>query len=95
MTHHPIEKYRTGRNYVRTGDLVKCSPTTRERSFVGRVVRIDADDETGAIVAVNVSTVCTCSGKRHPDVGKSRAFTPDRIARTLTRPIEELEEVGS
>jgi hypothetical protein len=92
-TTHPDKFRKPGqRNYIRVGDLVKCSPPTKGRPFLGRVTRLDAFVNGGlddVVMSVNVSIVCTCGGKKHPDAGKARAFAPENITRTLVIPLAE------
>jgi hypothetical protein len=79
MTDKTLPRYRTGRNWVVLGDLVKCTPRVGT-SFLGEVTRIDADDE-GNPTSVHVTTRMKMNGERHRHAGVSRAFTTDRLAR--------------
>lgn len=95
MTTHPQRFRKTGqRNYINVGHLVKCSPPGKGRSFLARVVRLDADAE-GLVTAVNVSVVSRLNGDRHPDAGKARAFHPEQITRVRQPAPPSTAQVGN
>lgn len=69
-----VDSFRPGRNFIRVGDPVRCTPV-HGRAFEATVVRIRADAESGEVVEIDV-----VGGPK----GRARAIRtvrPERIAR--------------
>jgi len=74
MTTATIPRYRTGRNWIRVGDVVKVAPSKPRRHDGGRarVLAIRSNADTGDVVGVDV-VIDTRPGVR--------TLTTDRIHR--------------
>lgn len=70
-----INEYRTGRNYIRVGDIVKVAPSAPKKrdGFEARVIGIEADEDGNPVV---LQLVGGCRGRV-----QTRFIRPDRIAR--------------
>lgn len=72
-----LEEYRPNRNFVRVGDMVACDPPGKARRFLATVTRI----ENTVPVTVHVKVEQRLNGSTHPQAGRARAFTADRVTR--------------
>lgn len=60
------------------GTLVKVQ-LPKKRPYIGAVFDLDTDEAGEVVKAVFVSYLCNMSGNLHPDIGKWRAFTLDKV----------------
>lgn len=73
-----LEAYRTGRNWIKVGDTVKCKPVSGNR-FKATVIRITEDSGTGQL---EIDVV------RQGDHRQLRTFTPSSITRVAQSRVE-------
>jgi hypothetical protein len=79
-----VPEYRPGRNFIRPGDTVKCSPLVGV-SFRAVVTRILQREGTGEVEIEVVGGPVSVRGERKA----IRTFTPDRISRVAQSRVEE------
>jgi hypothetical protein len=73
-----LDRYRSGRNWIAVGDLVRVDPPAEKTGFLATVDRIT---EINGEVEFHVTMKFKLNERQHPRAGWSRVFTADRISR--------------
>ncbi len=75
-----IHEYRTGRNFIRVGDIVEVASHPTKAGCIARVSAIDAD-EAGDPTYITVTFWSKKNGAPHPRRGNWRMLRPEFISK--------------